>query len=416
MQVKPDNRSALRFLCSLPLLVMAAFATAASPTSSDDVFTRGWTAFEAGHYEQAHAIWLPLAQQGDSNAQINLGFMYDYGRGVDQDTRRAADWYQRSAEGGLAAAQFNLGLMYAEGRGVEQSPVKASFWFQQAAGQGRADAQYALALHLRDVMAVPQQSEAVQRWLRQAAAQGHGEAQVALKSSPENSLQPSASHAMERDGILDRHDAFSAGTAWPIASGYAITNNHVVADVDQVSLIDVTGKALTASVVLRDEIHDLAVLGVAEFRSLPPALPLASKNTRLGSGVFTIGYPRIDVMGTAPKLTDGIISSVNGFMDDPGSYQVSVPIQPGNSGGPLLNMEGEVVGVVASMLGASSDGSEPHLLSNVSYAVKTEVLRRLLQHLPQQQTVLQELPGQAASLADLAERVQESVLIVMVAD
>jgi len=415
MQVKPDIRSALRFLSPLPLL-LAAFAAAATPASPDDLFTRGWIAFDAGHYEQAHQIWLPLAQQGDSNAQINLGFMYDYGYGLDRDARKAADWYRLSAEGGLAAAQFNLGLMYTEGHGVEQNPVKASYWLQQAAEQGQADAQFALALHLRDVMAVPQQSEAVQRWLRQAAAQGHGEALDALAANRESNLQPSASHGTDWDSVPDRQGRFSAGTAWPIASGYAVTNNHVVANVDQVSLIDVSGEAVSASVVLRDEVHDLAVLGVDESRSLPPALPLASINTRLGSSVFTIGYPRIDIMGTDPKLTEGIISSVNGFMDDPGSYQLSVPIQPGNSGGPLLNMEGEVVGVVASMLGGSSGDSEPQVLPNVSYAIKVDVLRRMLRLLPQQQAVLEELPGTSASLADLAERIQGSVLIVMVAD
>jgi S1-C subfamily serine protease len=416
MQLKPDIRSARRFLSPLPLLLLAALAAAAPPESTDNLFTRGWNAFDAGHYEQAHAIWLPLAHQGDSSAQINLGFMYDYGYGVERDVRQAADWYRLSAKAGLAAAQFNLALMYIEGRGVHQSPVRASYWFQQAAEQGQADAQYALALHLRDEMAVPQKSEAVQHWLREASAQGHGMASAMLATNRDDGLQPSASHALDRDVIPDLSAGFSAGTAWPVASGYAVTNNHVVSDVEQVSLIDVAGKALTARVVLRDETHDLAVLGVNEFRDLPPALPLASSTTRLGSSVFTVGYPRIDIMGSTPKLTEGIISSINGFMDDPGSYQVSVPIQPGNSGGPLLNMEGEVVGVVASMLGASNGSSEPQILPNVSYAIKVGVLRQLLQQLPHQGGKLGELPGTGAPLADLAARVQGSVLIVMVAD
>ncbi len=416
MQAKPGTRPALRLLAAFSLLVLSAYAPPAVPASSDDVFVRGWTAFNAGHYEQAHTIWLPLAQEGDGNAQINLGFMYDYGYGVDQDTGHAAHWYRLSAKGGLAAAQFNLGLMYAAGRGVEQSPVKASYWFQQAAEQGQADAQYALACHLREVMALSQQSEAVQYWLRRAAAQGHGEAQAALGVGPGNSLQPSVSHGAGRDDVRHGQSGFSAGTAWPIANGYAVTNNHVVAGVEQVTLIDVSGMELTASVVLRDEAHDLAVLGVAGSQSLPPALPLAGDDTRLGSSVFTIGYPRIDTMGRTPKLTEGIISSVNGFMDDPASYQVSVPIQPGNSGGPLLNMDGEVVGVMASMLGATNGDSEPLFLPNVNYAIKVDVLRRLLPLLPKHRAALEELPGSPATLADLADRIQGSVLIVMVAE
>lgn len=416
MQVTQEIRFARRLFSALSLLMLSIYPPATTPAPSGDDFGRGWNAFDAGHYRKAHAIWEPLALQGDHNAQINLGFMYDYGHGVAQDTARAADWYRRSARGGLAAAQYNLGLMYAEGRGLEQSSVRASYWLRQAAEQGQAEAQYALARHLYDVMAVPRQSTAVQRWLAQAAAQGHGEALAMLAANRQGSLQPSARHAPDTHGAPDGDSGFSAGTAWPIASGYAVTNNHVVAGVEQVSLIDVSGSAVTARVVLRDADNDLALLGVSESRSLPPALPLASSMTRLGSHVFTVGYPRIDIMGRTPKLTEGIISSVNGFMDDPGSYQISVPIQPGNSGGPLLNMEGEVVGVVASMLGTPGTGAEPQLLPNVSYAIKVDVLRQLLSLLPQQQVVLEELPGTTAPLADLAERVQGSVLIVMVAD
>jgi serine protease Do len=130
--------------------------------------------------------------------------------------------------------------------------------------------------------------------------------------------------------------------------------------------------------------------------------------------VFTIGFPRIDVMGTSPKLSLGIISSINGVQDDPSSYQISVPIQPGNSGGPLLNMRGEVVGIITSMLGrvdSANGGSQP--LPNINYALKIDVIAEFLPPTAGPSTALNASTGGGNSLESLARRIQGSVLIVM---
>jgi len=169
-------------------------------------------------------------------------------------------------------------------------------------------------------------------------------------------------------------------------------------------------------VAMRDTVNDLAVLSISDTDNLPPALPLSSAPGRLGSNVFTLGYPRVDILGRTPKLTDGIISSVNGYRDDPGSYQTSVQIQPGNSGGPLLNMEGEVIGIVSSMLGTVSATSETVVLPNISYAVKVDMLRTLLQALPERPPSRVAAAGHPAALVDLADRIQSSVLLVVSAD
>ena len=121
-------------------------------------------------------------------------------------------------------------------------------------------------------------------------------------------------------------------------------------------------------------------------------------------------------MGRTPKLTDGVISSVNGYRDDPASYQISVPIQPGNSGGPLLNMDGEVVGVVASMLGIVTENSGSRTLPNVAYAIKVSELQKLLAALPGTALAPGNLQETPATLADLAERIQQSVMIVVAAE
>ncbi len=84
------------------------------------VFEDGFAAIERGDYAAAYRLWKPLAEQGDADAQYNLGFMYGNGKGVPQDYREAVKWYRKAAEQGLAKAQSNLGFMYGNGKGVPQ--------------------------------------------------------------------------------------------------------------------------------------------------------------------------------------------------------------------------------------------------------------------------------------------------------
>lgn len=205
----------------------------------------------------------------------------------------------------------------------------------------------------------------------------------------------------------------SVGTAWPIESGYVVTNNHVVAGCKKVVLITAFGREIPASTVLRDEVYDIALLKVGDSRLLPPALPLAACEAGPGTEVFTVGFPRIDILGRTPKLSDGVISRMAGPDGNPVSYQTTVSIQPGNSGGPLLNMKGEVVGVVRSMLGVLDESlGEVIALENASCAVKIDLVKDLLKHLPQQNTDTEALPRHPETLEKLADRIQGSVLIV----
>jgi len=110
---------------------------------------------------------------------------------------------------------------------------------------------------------------------------------------------------------------------------------------------------------------------------------------------------------------DGIVSSLSGIMDDPRVYQISVPLQSGNSGGPLLNLKGEVVGITTSKLNAAKvfqwTGDLPE---NVNYAIKIPYLSMLLDaEAPASRSV--ELPIREGSLEELAARISESVMLVV---
>jgi S1-C subfamily serine protease len=161
--------------------------------------------------------------------------------------------------------------------------------------------------------------------------------------------------------------------------GYLLTNFHVVKEANRLDVKYKTNDPVRAKVVAVDPVNDLALLKVAgtDFASLA----ISHKDSAdLGDEVFTIGFPNILMQGVEPKYTDGKISSLKGMQDDPSEYQISVPLQPGNSGGPLCDVNGEVVGIVVARLNdlaaLRESGAVPQ---NVNYAVKAKHALQLLQ-------------------------------------
>jgi hypothetical protein len=208
-----------------------------------------------------------------------------------------------------------------------------------------------------------------------------------------------------------------SGTAWPVMLGYVVTNYHVVKGCQSLSLGCPNGTIIQAKLEVGDESNDLALLSVVkeDVAKLPPALPLSESGPKLGAKVFTIGYPLTDVMGVKPKLTDGIVSGEFGIGDNAHECQITVSVQSGNSGSPLLNMNGEVVGIVSGKLNAMKvllgKGDLPQ---NVNYAIKIQYLKALLESVKESHSYvpINELPGNAGSLEELAARVQNSVLLL----
>ena len=102
----------------------------------------GQRAYASGDYENAVIEWTQVAEDGDSRAQYNLGWMHANGRGTPQDFKTAIKWYSKSAEQGNIHAQYNLGNLYLRGQGAAQNDKLAFSWFIKAAEQGDAPAQY----------------------------------------------------------------------------------------------------------------------------------------------------------------------------------------------------------------------------------------------------------------------------------
>lgn len=173
----------------------------------------------------------------------------------------------------------------------------------------------------------------------------------------------------------------SSGTGFFVSDkGYIITNNHVVEGARNIKVSKVNGdsyKKYSAKIEISDKQNDLAIIKITDpsFTSigvLPYTFKFAAAD--VGEDCFVLGYPLVSTMGTDIKLTNGIISSRTGFNGSVSEYQMSAPVQPGNSGGPLFDKSGNVIGVVC----AKHAGAE-----NAGYAVKASYIRNLVELLPQ---------------------------------
>ena len=172
-----------------------------------------------------------------------------------------------------------------------------------------------------------------------------------------------------------------SGTGWLGPKGYLVTADHVVAGARKLVLGQDGIRVGTAEVVLEDPANDVAVLRPHFTSGGRTAIALSEAPAKLGEKVFTLGFPAPDHMGLAIKMTSGEVSATSGDdasagrTDDPRFLQISVPVQPGNSGGPVIDETGRAVGVVlASLQKASPDV----LAQNVNYALKIGYLRNLL--------------------------------------
>lgn len=206
----------------------------------------------------------------------------------------------------------------------------------------------------------------------------------------------------------------SSGTGFFIdESGYIVTNYHVI-DEGSTFEVDVTTngktKSLSASLVSVDKQNDLAILKIdsPSFTRINDLQYNFNTTTQdVGTSVFALGFPLTQIMGKEIKFTDGKISSKSGYQGDITTYQITVPIQSGNSGGPLFDEKGNLVGITSS-------GLNKQIADNANYAIKTSYLRLLIDassdkiNLPQNNALLEK------GLTDQIKVLSEYVVMIKV--
>lgn len=203
----------------------------------------------------------------------------------------------------------------------------------------------------------------------------------------------------------------STGTGFAVSRNLLITCHHVIKNAKRIEIAFGAGKEVyPVDVVASDEANDLAMLRVlpdekGKYPSLTP-LVLSDAPSRPGERVFTVGFPLGDLLGEGLKVVDGTLAATEGLQGDPRMLQVSAPIQPGNSGGPLLDDSGRVIGVVVSSLNASyiykTAGTLPQ---NVNFAVRSEYIKAL----SRSNSLAASSALTGLSRPDQVERMQQSV-------
>jgi S1-C subfamily serine protease len=219
-------------------------------------------------------------------------------------------------------------------------------------------------------------------------------------SGSDNSTSPTDSPTASGTGFFITED------------GYLISNYHVVKEAVKVRLVTSAG-LIDATVVKVDAANDLALLKAAgRFAPLPVA---ASRGVKLGGTVVTVGFPNIGLQGFSPKLAKGEIASLSGVTDDPRYFQISVPVQPGNSGGALVDERGNVIGIVSAKLDAATAlASSGALPENVNYAVKSSFLLSFLESVPAVSAKLKEPVTADRKFEDVVKSAQDAAVLVLV--
>ena len=390
-------------------------------------------------YRAAVRWFRRAAGQGHAAAQYTLGHMYRNGKGVPRNYVEAVRWYRRAAEQGFAIAQANLGVMYENGAGALRNLVQAHKWYSLAVPRFSASQKRlrALAVQGRNRVARRMTPSALGRAQRLARLWRPGRGTAHLAPPPaKNPVRRRRVAALQRglarlgydpgpaDGVLGRKTraairAFQASAGLPAdgrvsrrladaviaalrsagsagktrrplkmagtgsgfrvsAGGHILTNAHVVRGCAEVRVPPAThARSRRVTVAARDDRADLALLegpaspSFAAFRQ--------GRGIRPAASVVVAGFPLRGVLAAGVNVSTGTVAALAGLRNDRRLIQITAPVQPGNSGGPVLDLAGNVVGVVVSKLNAlrvaRATGDIPQ---NVNFAVSAGTARAFL--------------------------------------
>jgi serine protease Do len=195
------------------------------------------------------------------------------------------------------------------------------------------------------------------------------ETSPAPRPSPEAPPIPAPQNTQPQSG--------SGTGVYTTSEGHIITNAHVVTNCSEIRVGTGEGNFETGRLVAKDAANDLALLKV----NVKPARFGALRfGVRLGEHVEAFGYPLSQVLATSGNFTTGNVTALAGMGDDTRFYQVSAPVQPGNSGGPLLDESGNLIGIVSSKLNFLSEiKTQGDIPQNVNFAIKASVVANFLQ-------------------------------------
>ncbi len=350
------------------------------------------------------------AEKGDRHALNSLGTMYRDGVGVYKDDQKALEFFKKSAEKGHHAAMRELAFAYLEGRGTVKDYAEAHKWLLKGADEESAyewadvhKARNALGALYEFGWGVEKDVVLSYAWYNVAASSGFAEAKQNL-ARVEKTIKPDElreaqaisrewkpGKVMLRAGVpqsgMSGMSGMSAtagkslalasvGTGFFVsASGNVLTNNHVV---DGCGEIRIPAENSSAKLVVADQANDLALVKLEVTERKAVQFP-SSDDLKQGEEIFVFGFPLDGYLPSSGNITPGIISALAGPGNNSSLVQMTAPVQPGNSGGPLLNKKGKVVGVIVGKANAIKiakvTGDIPQ---NINFAIAPRTVKSFL--------------------------------------
>ena len=160
--------------------------------------------------------------------------------------------------------------------------------------------------------------------------------------------------------------------------GYALTNNHVV-EICEKMVATLDGRQILFRVIATDKVNDIAI--IAMDNTTRNFLKINEEGAKLGENVIAVGYPLSGQLSDSVKITRGVVSSLSGIENNTGQIQIDAALQPGNSGGPIINEQGELVGIASAGLNKLLMAKkEKYIPENVNFAVATPIIVNLLKN------------------------------------
>ena len=197
-------------------------------------------------------------------------------------------------------------------------------------------------------------------------------------------------------------------------SGYIVTSYHVIDDADDIEvefILDDEVQMFNAEIIQSDKVNDLAIIKIVDVnfdgvQELP--YNFKTRSSDVGTKVYAYGYPMaLSIMGKEIKLTEGIISSKSGYEGDITTYQITAPIQAGNSGGPLFDDKGNFIGI-------NSSGLRKDVADNVGYTTKSSYLLNLIDVLPKSIDLPSNTKLQSLPLTEQIKEISKYVVLIKV--
>lgn len=261
-----------------------------------------------------------------------------------------------------------------------QDYARALAELRPLAQEGHPKAQWALAYMYRRGLGVPKDAARADEWERRAARGVVGDAAPAPRAAAPDASAARAP-ATGRGGApigVPQGTAASSGTGWLAAAGKVLTNHHVVAGCRALRVQSPRGAA-GARLIGYDRENDLALLDVPTLASVAPATLRAAAGATLGEPIMFAGFPLRAFVSDELHVSTGIVSALAGPRGDRRYIQLGAAVQPGDSGGPVMDSSGQVIAVVTGTLDPApvqrATGLAPQ---NVGFAVRGERVRRFL--------------------------------------